>query len=510
MTAPRSPKAGLLPFYLKLYDDLLPQCRAGFDGFLARIAAGLETRGLTVQTAPVCRVAGEFESALAQFAAAGVDCVVTLHLAYSPSLEAMAAFCKSKIPIVILDTSMDADFGMGVSPDRIMYNHGVHGVMDFASLLRRHGRAFEIVAGHDADPRVLARVAALAAGRAKEAVVSGKQRRTRTDSARTFRAARTGDLAPVFPASPAANAVATGALCGSRVLRVGESFAGMGDFAVAEDVLAARLGITVHQIGLDALDAAVRQVTDQEVAQEVAGDRNRFVCELPPEAHARSVRVGLGLRHILASGGYHGFSVNFQAFDRADRPANTMPFLEISKAMGRGVGYAGEGDVLTAALVGALARTFAVVTFTEIFCADWTGGNLFLSHMGEISPALAGDVPRVTARPFFSGGSLDPAILTCAVKPGPGVFVNLAPGPGDTFALILSPVEVLAENAALHPAMRDVVRCWVRPPVPVAEFLEAYSRAGGTHHSALVLGDRAEVIAAFGQRNGLEVVRICA
>ena len=202
--------------------------------------------------------------------------------------------------------------------------------------------------------------------------------------------------------------------------------------------------------------------------------------------------------------------VMIEAFDRADRPANTMPFLEISKAMGRGVGYAGEGDVLTAALVGALARTFAVVSFTEIFCADWTGGNLFLSHMGEISPALAGDVPRVTAKPFFSGGSLDPAILTCAVKPGPGVFVNLAPGPGDTFALILSPVEVLAENAALHPALRDVVRCWVRPPVPVAEFLEAYSRAGGTHHSALVLGDRMEAIAAFGQRNGLEVVRICA
>ena len=465
MTPKSRPQAGLLPFYLKLYDDLLPQVRAGFDGFIARIAAALETRGITVQTAPVCRVAGEFKAAIGQFEAAGVECIVTVHLAYSPSLEAIDACLKTKLPIVILDTTMDADFGVGAHADRIMYNHGVHGVMDFASMLRRYRRDFEIVAGHDADPVLLDRTADLvrAAGGAK-------------------------------------------AMRGSRILRVGEAFAGMGDFAVAEDVLAARLGIAVKQVGLDALDAAISKVPDAAVAQEIVEDHARFACEVPAEAHARSVRVGLGLRQILADGGYSGFSVNFQAFDRADRPANTMPFLEISKAMGRGIGYAGEGDVLTAALVGALARAFGTVTFTEIFCADWAGDALFLSHMGEISPSVAGDKPRVFSKPFFSGGSLDPAVLTCAVKPGPAVFVNLAPGPDDTFALIVAPVEVLAEDASLDPAMRDVVRTWIRPRGPVAEFLEAYSRAGGTHHSALVLGDRAEAIAAFGRLSGLEVV----
>ena len=462
-----SPKAGLLPFYLKLYDDLLPQCRAGFDAFLARIVAELEVRGLAVQMAPVCRVADEFKAAVGQFEKEGVDCIVTIHLAYSPSLESIEACCQTQLPIVILDATMDAHFGIGIAPDRIMYNHGVHGVMDFASLLRRHRRPFEIVAGHDCDPRMLDRVA---------------------DQVRA--------------------AVGAKALRNSRVLRVGEAFAGMGDFAVAEDVLANKLGIAVKQIGLDALDAIICHVTDAAVAQEVARDRDRFACELAAEPHERSVRVGLGLRHILEAGGYSGFSVNFQAFDRSDRSANTMPFLEISKAMGRGIGYAGEGDVLTAALVGALAKAFGAVTFTEVFCADWAGNALFLSHMGEISPSVAGDKPRVFSKPFFSGGSRDPAVLTCAVKSGPAVFVNLVPGPDSTFSLIIAPVEVLAEDASLDPAMRDVVRTWVRPQGKVAEFLEAYSRAGGTHHSALVLGDRVEAIAAFGRMSGLEVVRL--
>ena len=149
------PQAGLLPFYLKLYDDALPESRAGFAGFVEGIAAALQARGIRVQTAPVCRIASEFESAIQQFEQAGVDCIVTLHLAYSPSLEAIGAFCHTQIPILILDTTMDASFGQAVAPDRIMYNHGVHGVMDFASLLRRRKRPFEIIAGHAADPNTL-------------------------------------------------------------------------------------------------------------------------------------------------------------------------------------------------------------------------------------------------------------------------------------------------------------------------------------------------------------------
>jgi len=466
MTATHVPTVGILPFYLKLYDDLLPECRAGFDGFVERIATAFEARGLTARIAPVCRVAAEFKAAISQFEADGVDCLVTLHLAYSPSLEAIDAFCQTHLPIIILNATLDAEFGCGVSPKRIMYNHGVHGVMDFASMLRRRERSFEIVAGHGADPQVLDR------------------------------------------AADHAQALIAATLRGSRVLRVGPTFAGMGDFSVDENVLAAKLGILVTQIGLDTLDEAVRAVTDAAVTQEVADDHKRFACDLPEEALARSVRVGLGLRHILETGGYSGFSVNFQAFNRGDRPANTMPFLEISKAMGRRIGYAGEGDVLTAALVGALARAFGAVTFTEIFCADWAGNTLFLSHMGEISPGVAGDVPRVIAKPFFGGGSLDPAVLTCAVRPGPAVFVNLTPGPKDTFSLIVAPVEVLAEDATLDPTMRDGVRAWMRPQGKVASFLEAYSRAGGTHHSALVIGDRADAIAAFGRNCGLDIVRI--
>jgi len=198
--------------------------------------------------------------------------------------------------------------------------------------------------------------------------------------------------------------------------------------------------------------------------------------------------------------------VNFQVFDSSERAANTMPFLEISKAMARGIGYGGEGDVLTASLVGALCRAFGAVTFTEIFCPDWSGDSLFLSHMGEISPSVAGDKPRIIEKPFPFGGGMDPAVLTCAVKTGAATFVNLAPGPSDTFSLIIAPVEVLEDTT--DEAMKNAVRAWVRPPCGVQRFLEEYSRCGGTHHSALVLGDRTKALKAFATFAGLDAVII--
>jgi len=487
MTDETKPTVGLLPLYLALYDEVVPDLRTQFDDFMADIVAGFETRGIAVRQAPICCVADEFGAAVRQFEADGIDAIVTLHLAYSPSVEAVEALCGTSLPVVMLDTTMDAAYGVDVSPDRLMYNHGIHGVMDLASLLRRRGKAYEIVAGHYRAPAVLER----AADRVRTATAAGPT--------------VAGCRGATITADTEAPASVGAPMRDNRILRIGDAFVGMGDFAVESDLLRERFEIEVEQVGLDALDKAVEAVTKEAVAAELALDRERFDCELSEAVHRQSIRVGLGLRQLLDAGGYHGFSVNFQEFDRTDRAADTMPFLEISKAMARGIGYAGEGDVLTAALVGALAREVGAVTFTEIFCPDWAGNSLFLSHMGEISPAVAGDRPRICAKPAFDGKSATTAVLTCAVKPGPAVFVNLAPGPNDSFSLIVAPVEVLAEDDTLDPAMRDTVRAWIRPTCKVGSFLEAYSRAGGTHHSALVLGEHAEAVAAFGGMLGVEV-----
>jgi len=468
----RRPIVGLLPFYLKLYDDTQPNLRDEFENLLSAVVDGFNREGVEVVCAENCRIRSEFEQAIRLFEKEDVDLIVTLHLAYSPSLEAIDAVALAQRPILILDTTLDEEFGWNVDPARIMFNHGIHGVQDFACMLRRRKIPFEIVAGHFAESNVLKRA---------------------SDIARAEYAKRRA-------------AYAARVVKNAKVLRIGESFQGMGDFAVEDAVLQKALGIRVDQVSPEALIPYIEGIGDAEVEEEIRRDREAFVVELDESVHRRSVRIGLGLRRFLEQGGYSAFSMNFLAFNSETGPLNTVPFLEASKAMARGLGYAGEGDVLTAVLVAALNQGFGNTTFTEIFCPDWKGGSLFISHMGEVNPATAAEKPRLREKDFPWTPALNPAVITCAPAPGPATLVNLAPGPDETFRLIVAPVEVLEDTP--NPALRDSVRGWIRPSGSLETFLEQYSRFGGTHHSALILGEHSEAVAAFAAFVGIEMKRL--
>ena len=95
-------RIGLLPLYVELYDKTVPQMRPQIDEFHKKVARALEGAQLTVHTSSVCRTKKEFQSAVQAFTDAGVDAVVTLHLAYSPSLESEDALKSVDCPILIL------------------------------------------------------------------------------------------------------------------------------------------------------------------------------------------------------------------------------------------------------------------------------------------------------------------------------------------------------------------------------------------------------------------------
>lgn len=456
---------GLLPLYVQLYDKVLPDLAGRVEPFVGRVTAALRAGGLEVIAAPTARTRPDFVGAVAKFEAAHVAAIVTLHLAYSPSLEAADALAQTKLPVVMLDTTPDRDFGRDVDPMRLLVNHGVHGVQDLASVLRQRSKPYRVVAGHLDDQTFVPRcVAAVRAARAAQC------------------------------------------LRAMRVLRIGGHFPGMGDFAVPHEVLAGTLGITVEDIRPDDLAEEVKAVSPDSVAAEMAADRARYRVDCAEETHARSVRLGLGLRRFLERGRFGAFSMNFLAFTADTGPVCTVPFLECCKAMERGIGYAGEGDALTAALVGALAQGFGATTFAEIFCADWAGESLFLSHMGEINPGIAAARPLLYEKEYSFSAAQNPATLACAPREGPATLVNLAPGPGGTFRLIAAPVTILGDGT--HRDIDRWVRGWIRPATPLVQFLEEFSHLGGTHHSALVLGDQRAGLTAFGHFLGLEVCTI--
>lgn len=459
----RKPKIGLLGLYLALYDEALPDARPRMDSFYATIAREFEKRGVEVARMPLCRLAGEFPEAVRAFESAKADAVVTLHLAYSPSLESADALAATKLPVIVLDTTPTFAYGPEQDPDELMYNHGIHGVQDLCNLLIRKGKPFGVEAWHWERSDVLDRVCAW------------------------------------LPAARMATAMRT-----ARVGRIGESFRGMGDFAIAEETLRATIGVETIAADPGVIRSLMPAGDDPEVERELAADLARFDAgTISPEAHRRTIQASLAVRRWIEKEELSAFSVNFLSVNQGSG-LPTVPFLEASKAMARGIGYAGEGDVLTAALVGALSSAFAETTFTEMFCADWEGERVFLSHMGEMNVDLAAEKPLLIEKPFPWTDADEPVVAVGRLRGGEAVLVDLAPGPGESYSLILAPVGM--QDVSGDERMADSVRGWFRPQMSVADFLSAYSQAGGTHHLALVYGNAAADLARFGMLMDWQVV----
>jgi len=461
-----TPRVGILPLHLALYDQVVPQLRESREAFARTLADRLAARGLGVELAATCTLRPQVEQQLEALASKKLDLLATLHLAYSPSLESAEPLARCPLPLALLDTTEAPRFDEAATRDDMLANHGIHGVQDLASVLRRLGRDYRVIAGHAADEAFLDEVAA------------------------TARAAR-----------------AAQALRQSTTLLVGEPFAGMGDFAVDFDTLRQTLGPRVRVVENAELAARVSQVTDAALDAEAAADAERFdLSDLPARVLRESNRVGLALRAILDEAGADAFSMNFQSFDRgAGTP--TVPFLEASKAMARGLGYAGEGDVLTAAFVGALMAGLGDATFTEMFCPDWQGDSIFMSHMGECNLAMARSRPRLVEKDYAFGDVANPAVALFAPRPGPATLANIALGPGGVFSVVVAGVDVLDRN--LSPNFADVPHFWVRPAAGgIRSFLRRYSEAGGTHHLALLPGDHAGGLRSLAQFLGMDFTNL--
>ena len=449
----RKPVIGLLPFYIELYDKSMPEIRPKIESFCNTAADKLCHAGLEVLRVPICRLEGEFNAAVAEFENNKADALVTLHLAYSPSMESESALKKTKLPIVIMDTTPNYTFDQNAGLDAIYFNHGIHGVQDMCNLLVRNGKPFVICAGHMDHSDVIENVLKAVRG-----------------------------------------AVMANALRNSRVGLVGQPFKGMGDFNIPFDEMKRDLSITVVGYDPQKGDAYISAVSQDAIDAEYARDSIRFEIDksLSREIYDRSARVCLAIRRWIKEERLNALTINFNEASCNNKGLPIMPFTECSTAMAEGLGYAGEGDVLTAAFTGALLSVFGETTFTEMFCPDWEHGAIFMSHMGEYNFSVASGKPYLTEKPFPFTDAENPTVAYKTLKAGKATLVNFAPFGKGNYSIIASLGEMLPVDGKNTLDMS--VNGWFRPGMELSRFLETYSYCGGTHHSALVYGDIREEV----------------
>ena len=265
-------KAGLLPLYIKLYDEVVPEIRERLESFYDTIARQIANNGIEVIKNPFCRIKPEFEEAVESFEMNNADVIITIHMAYSPSLESIDALCKTDLPIVVLDTTQTLEFGAGQDSGEIMYNHGIHGVMDLCSMLTRRKKPYAIAAGHYSASNAIERVCGFVRA-----------------------------------------AACAKALKNAHVGLIGGAFDGMGDFRVSYEELLNKFGIKIEQMNAAKCREIYESLTESEIKAEIEKNAVEFDFDenVKADEYELSVKSCLALRKYVEMEGLSAYSVNF-------------------------------------------------------------------------------------------------------------------------------------------------------------------------------------------------------
>ena len=450
-----TPRVGLLPLILKLYDETLPELREKQRELVSGVQDAL-SRFATVQCAEIANCEDGVRAAAQRFDADGCDAIVVLFTAYAPSLIARDALADSPLPIVIFNTQVAQKLDRDELSDAMLRNHGMHGVQDLANVMLRKGRPPHIVTGHFTDERALSELEDL----------------LRACAVRRY-------------------------LRGAAVGVMGTSFEGMGDFQFDPDRLSDVFGTRVEQID----QAKVAKLAENAPPADLPAAAGEMEVDdaLSDEELAASEALSAAVLRTLDEGGYCAWSMNFLDVGR-DGILKTVPFLAAARSMVEGYGYAGEGDALSAMCVFIAAQLAPPATFTEMFSMDPATGSVLMSHMGEANYALAGGPVRLACKEFRFGDVVAPATPVFALKAGEATLINLIEGP-EGFRFIAADCTMQAWR--VNPKL-DAPQGFMRPDRPLEEFLTAYSELGGSHHLALTYGRNAGKVARLAALCGVE------
>lgn len=275
-----------------------------------------------------------------------------------------------------------------------------------------------------------------------------------------------------------------------------------------------KFGYEVNGYGIGDVTKFINQVSDKEVDDllEIYGHDYTLAKNILKGGSKHlslrdSAQIEIGLRAFLNDGGFTAFTNTFENLYGMKQ----LPGIATQRLMASGIGYGGEGDWKTAALV----RTM------KVMAAGLEGGNSFMedytyhfnpqkplvlgSHMLEICPSIAKGNVGVEVHPLGIGGKEDPARLVFNAGAGNALNASVV-DMGNRFRLLVNKVEALEiENDMPKLPVARVL--WdAKPDVQAAA--SAWILAGGAHHTGYSQNLSADQLETFAEMMDIEFLLI--
>lgn len=455
-TRKKSLKVGFIPATLGLYDELDPKIRVSIAEFASQVEDFLnKTTQLKTEFAPISTHRGEFQKYCDSFQQRDFDLLVLAHFSYSPSGEMIEALLNTQLPILLWPAQQTHKIDPATFDQQAMLmNHAVHGTQDLANMLRRNRKPFGVLHEHFRQPEFIPKLTEWAG--AAQAICAMKQ---------------------------------------SNPIVLGGHFDQMLDLQLDGEDFLAEFGVKGLDASLDEFAAIAKTIPDKDIQLKLQDYQTRFDWDSQLDAAIRikAVRHELALRQLLSTKKSKAVGINFKATCQHPDIADSL-HLAASVLMSEGIGYAGEGDWVTAMLQYGLHSTIETTSFSEIFSVGYTDNRLLLLHWGEGNIAMAKNKPRVCYSSCkMNSGNSEFAIFNFEFMPSPkAMLVNLNTTDRSEGQLITLSGSIEPDNLPLLSGPRAIFK--PHKTSDIRELLDAYAYSGGSHHLALVCGDHAGIL----------------
>jgi L-arabinose isomerase len=448
-------KVGFIPATLSLYDELDPKIRVSLTEFASQVQDVLnKTSPLKVEFAPVSAHRGEFQKHCNSFEQRGFDLLVLAHFSYSPSGEIIEALVNTQLPILLWPAQQVQKIDAAFDQQTMLLNHAVHGTQDLANMLRRNHKPFGILHEHFRHPEFIPKLTEWAA--AAQAIRAMKQ---------------------------------------SKPLVLGGHFDQMLDLQLDGEDFLTEFGVKGLDVSLDEFATIAENIRIEDIRQKLQEYQTRFDWDSQLDAILRikAIRHELALRQLLSTKKSKAIGINFKTTCQHPRISDSLHFAA-GILMAEGIGYAGEGDWVTAMLQHGLRSIIETTSFSEIFSVGYTDNRLLLLHWGEGNIDMARNKPRVCCSSCkMNDGNAEFAIFNFEFAPSSeATLINLNTSDRSKGQMITVSGSIEPDSLPLLSGPRAIFK--PRKTSDVRELLDSYAYSGGSHHLVLVSGNHAGVL----------------
>jgi L-arabinose isomerase len=275
-----------------------------------------------------------------------------------------------------------------------------------------------------------------------------------------------------------------------------------------------KFGYSVNTHGVGDLVKVINAISDKEVDALTAEYEEKYaVVEALRKGGAQyasmreAAKIELGLLAFLQEGNFKGFTDTFEDLHGMMQ----LPGIAAQRLMGRGYGFAAEGDWKTAALVRAMKVMGSGLEGGNSFMEDYTyhfnsqNQMVLGSHMLEICESIANGKAKCEIHPLGIGGKADPVRLVFNVAGGRALNASVV-DMGNRFRLLVNEVEAVAPEHDL-PKL-PVARVLWKPYPDMKTGCAAWILAGGAHHTCYSQNITSGQLADFAEMAGIEYVLI--